>query len=112
MIRNQKGQAFFEFVLILPIIVLLLLGIMNIGIIFIEKSELENKVVDTIQIWKKQDSSLKELENRLKKEKTEVSITENITTSLVTIRVRKKISLLIPLQKEFQIEVKRVISLE
>lgn len=112
MIINQKGQAFFEFVLILPIIVLLLLGVMSIGIIFIEKGELENKVVDTIQIWKKQDFSLEELENILKEERLEVSIIENTTTSFATIRVTKKISLLIPLNKEFQIEVRRVISLE
>lgn len=111
-IKNQKGQAFFEFVLILPIIILLLLGIMSIGLIFIEKIELESKVVDTIQIWKQQDSSLAELKDKLKKEELEVSIIENTTTSFVTIRVTKRISLLGPFQKEIQVEVKRVISLE
>ena len=111
-IKNQKGQAFLEFVLILPIIVLLLLGVVSIGIIFIRKNELENQVVDIIQIWKEQDSSLKELENLLKKEGLEVSIMKNATTSFVTIQVKEKVPLLGPIQKEFPIEVKRVIPLE
>lgn len=111
MIRNQKGQVFFEFVLILPIIVLLLLGIVSIGIMFIRKSELENKVVDIIQIWKKQDSSLEELETLLEKEELEVSILENTSTSFVTIQVKKKLTLPV-FKKELPIEVKRVIPLE
>ena len=104
-------QPQIEFVLILPILVLLLLGIMDIGIIFAEKSELENKVTDIIHVWKQKQTSIKELEKLFKKEDLEVELLENTTTSFVTIKVKEKVSLTTPINKNYKIEIKRVIPL-
>lgn len=112
MIKNHKGQALIEFVLILPIIILLLLGIMNIGMLFIRKIELENKVVDIIDIWKQQKSSVAELKTLLENENLQFEILENTATSLVTINVSETVSFISPIQTSYSVEVKRVISLE
>lgn len=112
MIQNEKGQAFFEFVLILPIIVLLLIGVLSIGMFFVEKIELENKVADTIQMWQSQYSTKEELEALFKKEDLKVSISENTITSFITIQVEKTVPLLLPIQIKGTVKVKRVIPLE
>ncbi len=110
--KNHKGQALVEFIFILPIIVLLLLGMINVGLILMKKSELENKVVDILYVWQQQQASIKELETLFKKEGLEINISENTTTSFVTIKASEKISLISPIQKDYLLEVKRVIPFE
>lgn len=110
--KNKKGQALIEFVLILPILVLLLLGIMDIGIVFVKKSELDNKVADIIKIWEQEYTSIEELETLLKDENLKTEIIENTTTSFVTIKIKDEISLMTPIIKNLNIEVKRVIPFE
>lgn len=110
--RNRKGQALIEFVLILPILVLLLLGIMDIGLVFVKKSELDNKVADIIKVWEQEYTSIEELETLLKDENLKTEIIENTTTSFVTVKVKDEVSLTTPIIKKLDIEVKRVISLE
>lgn len=112
MIKNRKGQALIEFVLILPILVLLLLGIMDIGIVFVKKSELDNKVTDIIKIWEQKYTSIEELEILLKDEDLKTEIIENTTTSFVTVKVKDEVDLTTPIIKKINIEVKRVIPLE
>lgn len=47
---NRKGQALVEFVLILPIFILILFSVVDFGMILSKKSELENISVDIISI--------------------------------------------------------------
>lgn len=112
MIKNRRGQALIEFVLILPILVLLLLGIMDIGLVLVRKSELDNKVADIIKVWEQEDSSTDELEGLFKEEGLKVEISKNTTTSYVTVKVKDEVNLTTPIIKKMNIEVKRVIPLE
>lgn len=112
MIKDRKGQALIEFVLILPILVLLLLGIIDIGNMFIRKSELENKVTDIVHVWEKQETSIEELEKLFEKEDLKIETIKNTTTSFITIQVKDKVSFITPIKKDYTIEVKRVIPLE
>lgn len=112
MIKNRRGQALIEFVLILPILVLLLLGIMDIGLVLVRKSELDNKVADIIKVWEQEDSSTDELEGLFKEEVLKVEISKNTTTSYVTVKVKDEVNLTTPIIKKMNIEVKRVIPLE
>ena len=50
--KNKKAQALIEFVLILPILIMLLFAIIDFGSIFICKSELENKINDAYEVAK------------------------------------------------------------
>ena len=47
---NRKGQALVEFVLILPIFIMILFSIVDFGIIFNKKNELENISIDIINL--------------------------------------------------------------
>ena len=49
---NNKGQALIEFVLILPIFILILFAVIDFGIIFNKKSNLENDSVDIINLYR------------------------------------------------------------
>ena len=47
---NRKGQALIEFVLILPIFIMILFSIVDFGMIFNKKNELENISIDIINL--------------------------------------------------------------
>lgn len=49
---NNKGQALIEFVLILPIFVFILFAVIDFGVIFNTKSNLENDSMDIINLYK------------------------------------------------------------
>jgi len=53
---NRKGQALVEFVLILPIFLLILFSVVDFGMIFSKKNELENISVDIISMIKNNDN--------------------------------------------------------
>lgn len=55
---NRKGQALIEFVLILPVLVLILFIIFDFGNIFYSKYELQNQSTDIVKLI--QDGSSKE----------------------------------------------------
>ncbi len=110
--ENEKGQALIEFILILPILILLILGMIDIGTIFIKKIELEDQVTDIIAVWEKEPYSIKTLEEYFEKENLTTNILENTTTSFLTIEVKNTISLTTPIKKNYEIKIKRVIPLE
>lgn len=47
---NRKGQALVEFVLILPIFIMILFSIVDFGMIFNNKNELENISIDIMNL--------------------------------------------------------------
>ena len=49
---NNKGQALVEFVLILPVFILILFVIVDFGMIISTKNSLENKSLDIVSIVK------------------------------------------------------------
>ncbi len=49
---NRKGQALVEFVLILPVLILILFAIIDFGLIASKKNELENMSVDVVTLFK------------------------------------------------------------
>lgn len=52
---NRKGQALVEFVLILPLFILIMFAIIDFGIIMSRKSELENTVIDIVMMINNND---------------------------------------------------------
>lgn len=53
---NRKGQALVEFVLILPVFILILFSIVDFGMILNKKNELENISVDIVEMLKNDDN--------------------------------------------------------
>ena len=108
-LKNRKGQALVEFVLILPIIIILLLGLIDIGRVFIHKSELDNNVTDIINIWKKEELPIKDLEQEFKKRNIKVKISKNETTNFVTVEASTRLSFMTPFLNSYEFKVKRVL---
>ena len=71
---NRKGQALIEFVLILPIFLFILFAIIDFGVIFSTKNNLENDSSDIINLYKN-GTSLVELKDMYSD--NEILITED-----------------------------------
>lgn len=107
---KNKGQALVEFIIILPILLLLLLGVIDFGNILYKKYTLENDLDYVVELIK-QDKTV-EINYYLQ--------TKNITSSIenksntITIALTKKVVVNTPglnkiLGKNYTIEAKRVI---
>ena len=49
--RNKKGQALIEFVIILPVMLLLVFCLIDFGMVIYEKNNLENIVSDAANLY-------------------------------------------------------------
>lgn len=114
MIRNKKGQALIEFVLILPVLLLLIFGMIDLGKIVLRKSELDNLISDKITVWKNSGENIDALVTYLKDENIEVKITKNKTTSFITVDVYEKVDWFTPVVSnildDYTIHIKRVVA--
>ena len=115
--KNQKGQALIEFVLVLPVLILLIFAFIDLGRIILENNRLEN--ITTIAISKyKENNQYDEVLSYIKKmgyEDIELSITRE--DNLLKINVNKNIDIITPgldkiLGSSFDIEVERVVNYE
>ena len=88
---NRKGQALVEFVLILPIVLLILFAIVDFGIIFSNKNELENISVDVISMIKNNDN----LED-IRKIYPNINIEVNDDSKYITVKIYKKLDIITP----------------
>ena len=110
--KNNKGQALVEFVLILPVILAILLVIIDLGKIFNEKNTLENTSVDIIELYKN-GKSIDEIKNKY----NDIEIKTSIDNNYLTINLKKEIEIMTPglnivLDNPFPIEVERVVYYE
>lgn len=107
---KNKGQALVEFIIILPILLLLLLGIIDFGNIIYKKYTLENDLDQIVNLVKQKNEA--GINTYIKQN----NLTSNIEakTDTTSITLTKKITINTPglnkiLGKNYQIEAKRVI---
>ena len=110
--RNNKGQALVEFILILPVILAILLVIIDLGKIFNEKNTLENTSIDIIELYKN-GKSIDEIKNKY----NDIEIKTSIDNNYLTIKLKKEIDIITPglniiLDNPYIIEVERVVYYE
>ena len=106
---NKRGQALVEFVLILPLFILILFAIIDFGFIFNKKSELENMSVDIVNLirnGKKIDEINKMYPNTL--------ISEEVGDDLIIVKLSEDIDIMTPglnlvLGDPYKVEVKRTV---
>lgn len=93
---NKKGQALVEFVIILPITLLLIFCVVDFGRVISLKTDLENKASDVVTFY--QNGNTKEEIEGLINTKDDSSIKLKITTSgdYATINISKKIKPITP----------------
>ena len=110
--KNNKGQALVEFILILPVILAILLVIIDLGKIFNEKNTLENTSIDIIELYKN-GKSIDEIKNKY----NDIFITTNIEDNYLSLKLKKEIEIITPglnivLDNPFVVEVERVVYYE
>ena len=88
---NRKGQALVEFVLILPIFLVILFAVVDFGMILSKKNELENISVDVVSMIKNNDS----LED-IKILYPDINIDVNSDNRYTTIKIYKDIDVMTP----------------
>lgn len=80
---NRKGQALVEFVLILPIFILMLFAIVDFGMILSKKNELENISVDVTAMIKNSDN-IDDIKNLYSKVKINISSDDKYTKIIIS----------------------------
>ncbi|MEG2351619.1 MAG: pilus assembly protein [Bacilli bacterium] len=93
---KSRGQALVEFVIILPVILMLVFLIVDFGRVLNEKNSLENVVSDAVNLYKNGKNE-SDISNELNKERKDiVLITISVTDEYVTIRVKNTIKPITP----------------
>lgn len=106
--KKNGGQALIEFVIILPIILIILLYIIEFGRITLKKYELESNMELITELYK--DKKQDEMNNYMNSNNITIEITKN--NELTTIIIRKNIKTNMPLINRIlgnNIETKRTI---
>lgn len=84
---NQKGQALVEFILIIPILLIILIGMVDFGNIIYQKYKLENNLDDLINYYQtNQNQKITEYTN-----KNNIIMTTQTNQNEITIKVQKQI---------------------
>lgn len=108
--NKNRGQALVEFIIIIPILLLILLGMVDSGNIIYRKYALESTLDTTIDLFL--DNKQTELEQFISQE--EVEIKYKYDNNFVTIILTKNIKVITPglnviLSNPYQIKVERTI---
>lgn len=115
---SNKGQALLEFVLILPVFLLILFAIIDFGRIIYEQNRLENIISDAVDLVNNNELSTKEIEKKLEDDyQLPLTLTINRTPTDINIRLKRTIDVITPglgiaISDPYQVEVKRVINNE
>ncbi len=88
---NRKGQALVEFVLILPVLILILFAIIDFGLIMSKKNELENMSVDIVTLFKN-GKSIEEIDRMY----SDVSIDIEDNNNYAKIKISKDMNIMTP----------------
>jgi len=90
---NKKGQALVEFILILPVILMVFMALIDVGGIFMQKIDLSNSMNTVGDLYK--NGEKKELMAYVAKEN--LSYDENVTGEMVKLTLKKRIDISAPL---------------
>lgn len=92
---NKKGQALVEFVIILPVMILLIFCVVDFARVIMVKSSLENVSTDAVLFYQN-GKSQEEINSLLKKEDSDLNISFEIKDDYITINVSKSIKPITP----------------
>ena len=90
--KSEKGQALVEFVLVLPILIMVLISMIDFGNILIKKSSLENDLDTVSKMYKKGDT---EVLNKYLNDNN-LKIVYKRDTDFITITLSKNVNIISP----------------
>lgn len=108
--KNSKGQALVEFVIVVPILIFIIMAIIDFGNITIKKMRLENNLESIVSLYKK--NNLSEINNLTTKEN--ISFSYNTNQDMTTLTLRQNVKIFTPflnlvLGTNYSLETSRVI---
>lgn len=111
---KKRGQALIEFIIILPILIFLILGIVDVGKIINLKNQLENDM-DYVMTAFQEGQDLEDIQKTIDKKKEECSIDKQENFAVITLK--RETTILTPglnliLQSPYPIMVERMIPYE
>lgn len=89
---KEKGQALIEFVLILPVVLLIFVSLIDIGNIFLAKYNLNSDLETIAEMY--QNDKTKEAKAYAAKE--DLSLEEKDTDDMITLKISKQIKISAP----------------
>lgn len=89
---NKKGQALIEFIIIMPIFFIIVMGIFDFGHILYQKYQLENNIDYIVDLY--DDGKSEELNNYIEDKKIKLLTDEN--NEYTTLILKKEISINTP----------------
>ena len=93
---NKKGQALVEFILVLPILLLIIISMIDIGNIFLKKFDLNNDLETVATLYENGDMT--NLNNYLEEEN--INLSENSKDDMITLTLSQKVSICTPVIKQ------------
>ena len=90
--QNERGQALIEFILIVPVLALFVLGIFDIGNIIYKKYQLENDLDYIIDLYE----ANKDIEIASYSNKQNIKVTTNVKSEYTTVTLNKQIKFVTP----------------
>ncbi len=107
---NKKGQALVEFILVLPILLLIIISMIDIGNIFLKKFDLNNDLETVATLYENGDMT--NLNNYLEEEN--INLSENSKDDMITLTLSQKVSISTPviqqvLGNEYEIKTSKTI---
>mgnify|MGYP004547783319 CR=1 FL=1 len=75
---KNKGQALVEFILILPLLILIITGLFDFGNIIFSKTKLENEMDNIINLYRKNEPLDENVKITKENEKVTITLTKNI----------------------------------
>lgn len=89
---NKKGQALVEFILVLPILLLIIISMIDIGNIFLKKFDLNNDLETVATLYENGDMT--NLNDYLEEEN--INLSENSKDDMITLTLSQKVSISTP----------------
>ena len=93
--KNNKGQALVEFVIILPVLLLLIMSIVDFGNIILSKYSLENDIDVVYELY--QDNNFESIEAYV--ENKNLKINYQVRDKFLIISLDKNLNILCPILK-------------
>ena len=90
---NKKGQALIEFILIMPVFMIIVMSLIDIGNIYMKKYELNNDLQIVEQMY--QNNNIQKV--ALYTANKNVTIEEEINDDLITIKLKKRLKINAPI---------------